>query len=117
MLAEHSRSISVTSGVSEAEVKDPPCASFWSAGALELVELVLKPPKGGPPSLPEYSDAVINSPFSTPQCVTCISIYSFVLDLPGMMFSSSVEFYLDSFSGYRENEMLFLPVALTAVDL
>ncbi|XP_009595911.1 aberrant root formation protein 4 [Nicotiana tomentosiformis] len=69
MLAEHSRSISVTSGVSEAEVKDPPCASFWSAGALELVELVLKPPKGGPPSLPEYSDAVLSA----------LNLYRFVL--------------------------------------
>ncbi|XP_043702216.1 aberrant root formation protein 4 isoform X2 [Telopea speciosissima] len=30
---------------------------FWSADVLEFVELVLKPPKGGPPSLPEDSDA------------------------------------------------------------
>ncbi|MCE3052258.1 hypothetical protein HAX54_052015 [Datura stramonium] len=61
MHEEHSRSILVTSGVSEAEVKYSQCLSFWSAGVLELVELVLKPPNGGPPSLPEYSDAVLSA--------------------------------------------------------
>lgn len=30
----------------------------WSSYALDLVGLVLKPPKGGPPSLPEDSDPV-----------------------------------------------------------
>ncbi|XP_055820197.1 aberrant root formation protein 4 isoform X3 [Solanum dulcamara] len=58
---EYSRSISVTSGVSKSEVKYCQCLSFWSAGVLELVELVLKPPNGGPPSLPEYSDAVLSA--------------------------------------------------------
>ncbi|KAM3270188.1 aberrant root formation protein 4 isoform X1 [Capsicum chacoense] len=58
---EHSRSILVTSGVLEAKVKYSECLSFWSAGVLELVELVLKPPNGGPPSLPEYSDAVLSA--------------------------------------------------------
>ncbi|XP_060208807.1 aberrant root formation protein 4 [Lycium barbarum] len=61
MHEEHSRSISVTSGVSGAEVKYSRCLSFWRAGVLELVELVLKPPNGGPPSLPEYSDAVLSA--------------------------------------------------------
>ncbi|KAJ8533506.1 hypothetical protein K7X08_006830 [Anisodus acutangulus] len=61
MYEEHSRSISVIGGVSEAEVKYSQCLSFWSAGVLELVELVLKPPNGGPPSLPEYSDAVLSA--------------------------------------------------------
>lgn len=32
---------------------------FWSSYALDLVGLVLKPPKGGPPSLPEDSDPVL----------------------------------------------------------
>ncbi|KAH1094091.1 hypothetical protein GYH30_039699 [Glycine max] len=31
--------------------------SFWNTGILELVELVQRPPQGGPPSLPEQSDA------------------------------------------------------------
>ena len=35
------------------------CSPFWSYGALELVELVLRPPKGGPPTLPEDSEAVL----------------------------------------------------------
>lgn len=34
------------------------CISFWSPSVLELVGMVLRPLKGGPPSLPEYSDAV-----------------------------------------------------------
>lgn len=97
---EYSRSISVTSGVSKAEVKYCQCLSFWSAGVLELVELILKPPNGGPPSLPEYSDAVIVSPLLTRQCVTYISIYSFALDLPDWVmftYSSSIEFYFEFF--------------------
>lgn len=32
--------------------------SFWNPSVLELVELVLRPSQGGPPSLPEQSDAV-----------------------------------------------------------
>lgn len=35
------------------------CSPFWSYGALEMVELVLRPPKGGPPTLPEDSEAVL----------------------------------------------------------
>ncbi|WOK98278.1 aberrant root formation protein 4 [Canna indica] len=34
---------------------------FWSSCALDLVELVLKPPKGGPPSFPEDSDPVLSA--------------------------------------------------------
>ncbi|XP_065007733.1 aberrant root formation protein 4-like [Musa acuminata AAA Group] len=34
---------------------------FWSSYALDLVGLVLKPPKGGPPSLPEDSDPVLSA--------------------------------------------------------
>ncbi|XP_056174855.1 aberrant root formation protein 4 isoform X2 [Syzygium oleosum] len=33
----------------------------WSADVLELVELVLRPSKGGPPSLPEQTDAVLSA--------------------------------------------------------
>lgn len=35
--------------------------SSWSESALNLVELVLRPPCGGPPSLPEQSDAVLSA--------------------------------------------------------
>lgn len=35
-----------------------PKPSFWTSSILELVEQVLRPPKGGPPVLPEQSDAV-----------------------------------------------------------
>ncbi|CAI9777095.1 unnamed protein product [Fraxinus pennsylvanica] len=35
--------------------------SFWSPSVLELVEFVLRPPEGGPPLLPEYSDAVLSA--------------------------------------------------------
>lgn len=31
---------------------------FWNPSVLELVEMVLRPPEGGPPCLPEDSDAV-----------------------------------------------------------
>ncbi|XP_030534088.1 aberrant root formation protein 4 isoform X1 [Rhodamnia argentea] len=41
----------------------------WSADVLELVELVLRPSKGGPPSLPEQSDAVLSA----------LNLYRFVL--------------------------------------
>lgn len=34
---------------------------FWSESVLELVELILRPPKGEPPTLPEDSDAVFLS--------------------------------------------------------
>lgn len=33
--------------------------SFWSENVLELVEMVLRPPQGGPPLIPEHSDAVL----------------------------------------------------------
>lgn len=36
-------------------------SSFWDSGVLDLVELVLRPPDGGPPSLPEQSDAVLSA--------------------------------------------------------
>ncbi|KAG9456232.1 hypothetical protein H6P81_000740 [Aristolochia fimbriata] len=35
--------------------------SCWSSNALELVEFILKPPHGGPPSLPEQSEPVLSA--------------------------------------------------------
>ncbi|GMG98964.1 hypothetical protein Nepgr_000804 [Nepenthes gracilis] len=35
--------------------------SIWNAGVLEVVEFVLRPPNGGPPTLPEQSDAVLSA--------------------------------------------------------
>ncbi|KAL3835128.1 hypothetical protein ACJIZ3_009864 [Penstemon smallii] len=42
-------------------LKNENCTSFWSPLVLEFVEVVLRPPNGGPPSLPEYSDAVLSA--------------------------------------------------------
>lgn len=42
---------------------------FWNVRVLDFVEFVLKPPKGGPPSLPEYTDAVLSA----------LNLYRFVL--------------------------------------
>ncbi|KAF4379667.1 hypothetical protein F8388_023684 [Cannabis sativa] len=42
---------------------------FWSASVLELVEFVLRPPRGGPPPLPEHGDAVLSA----------LNFYRFVL--------------------------------------
>ena len=33
-------------------------ASLWTAGVLELLEFVLRPPEGGPPPFPEHGDSV-----------------------------------------------------------
>ncbi|KMT19008.1 hypothetical protein BVRB_2g031040 [Beta vulgaris subsp. vulgaris] len=43
------------------EEKVFPSSTFWNASILDLVEFVLKPPNGGPPSLPEQSDAVLSA--------------------------------------------------------
>ncbi|RDY03644.1 Aberrant root formation protein 4, partial [Mucuna pruriens] len=43
--------------------------SFWNPNVLELVRLVLRPPRGGPPSLPEQSDAVLSA----------LNLYRFIL--------------------------------------
>lgn len=34
-------------------------SAFWSSCALNIVELILKPPKGGPPTFPEDSEPVL----------------------------------------------------------
>lgn len=44
-------------------------APLWVARALELVELVFRPPKGGPPSFPEHGDAVL----------AALNLYRFIL--------------------------------------
>ncbi|RYR03973.1 hypothetical protein Ahy_B06g083467 isoform G [Arachis hypogaea] len=46
-----------------------PDMPFWTPSVLELVELVLRPPRGGPPSLPDASDAVLSA----------LNLYRFVL--------------------------------------
>ncbi|KAL1533174.1 aberrant root formation protein 4 [Salvia divinorum] len=43
--------------------------SFWNPSVLQLVEMVLRPPEGGPPSLPEDSDAVLSA----------LNLYRFIL--------------------------------------
>lgn len=58
MHTEICSSTSVAKDVPQKNNKAYPDISFWTPGALELVELVLRPPQGGPPSLPEQSDAV-----------------------------------------------------------
>ncbi|XP_052209684.1 aberrant root formation protein 4 isoform X2 [Diospyros lotus] len=67
MHMENCRSISVGNQVIQAQTSAS--TTFWNAGVLELVELVLRPPKGGPPSLPEYGDAVLSA----------LNLYRFVL--------------------------------------
>ncbi|XP_076938697.1 aberrant root formation protein 4-like [Bidens hawaiensis] len=42
---------------------------FWTDKALDFVELVLKPPHGGPPILPEFTDAVLSA----------LNLYRFIL--------------------------------------
>ncbi|XP_050129134.1 aberrant root formation protein 4 [Malus sylvestris] len=46
-----------------------PSTLFWTANVLELVELILKPPEGGPPSFPEDTDKVLSA----------LNLYRFVL--------------------------------------
>lgn len=41
-----------------------PHTLFWSANVLELVEMVLRPQEGGPPSLHEQGDAVFVNPLA-----------------------------------------------------
>ncbi|XP_020584062.1 aberrant root formation protein 4 isoform X2 [Phalaenopsis equestris] len=36
-------------------------SKFWGSNALEIVEMVLRPHKGGPPSLPEHSEPVLSA--------------------------------------------------------
>ena len=40
------------------EKQENKAAPLWVARSLEMVELVFRPPNGGPPSFPEHGDAV-----------------------------------------------------------
>ncbi|TKY58104.1 Aberrant root formation protein 4 [Spatholobus suberectus] len=60
---------SIVKDASQIDNKAFPDTSFWNPSVLELVELVLRPPQGGPPSLPEQSDAVLSA----------LNLYRFVL--------------------------------------
>lgn len=42
---------------------------FWTVKVVDCVEFVLKPPKGGPPSLPELTDAILSA----------LNLYRFIL--------------------------------------
>ncbi|XLS61925.1 hypothetical protein HN51_016153 [Arachis hypogaea] len=55
--------------VSDSNNETHPDMPFWTPSVLELVELVLRPPLGGPPSLPDASDAVLSA----------LNLYRFVL--------------------------------------
>ncbi|XP_028782672.1 aberrant root formation protein 4 isoform X2 [Neltuma alba] len=59
--------------VPETEGKARPNTSFWTPSVLELVELVLRPPQGGPPSLPEQGDAL----FENAVLISLISVLGF----------------------------------------
>ncbi|XP_027331987.1 aberrant root formation protein 4 isoform X2 [Abrus precatorius] len=69
MHTEICSSRSIVKNVPEIDNKAYPDMSFWTPSVLELVELVLRPPQGGPPSLPEQSDAVLSA----------LNLYRFVL--------------------------------------
>lgn len=59
MHAESGKRIStINDEVQQTENKECWGPLLWKANVLELVELVLRPPKGGPPPLPEHVDAV-----------------------------------------------------------
>lgn len=65
-----------------------PHTLFWSANVLELVEMVLQPQKGGPPSLPEQGDAVFVNPlahlieFNLTCLIFCSSFNIMIIVLP-----------------------------------
>ncbi|KEH39857.1 aberrant root formation protein [Medicago truncatula] len=63
MHTEISSSTSVVKDVQHIDI------SFWTPSVLELVESILRPPQGGPPSLPEQSDAVLSA----------LNLYRFVI--------------------------------------
>ncbi|XP_020103590.1 aberrant root formation protein 4 isoform X1 [Ananas comosus] len=47
--------------VKDAQFESGSHYSSWSSQALELVELILKPPEGGPPALPDHSEQVLSA--------------------------------------------------------
>ncbi|XP_058203357.1 aberrant root formation protein 4 [Rhododendron vialii] len=69
MRMENCQRISRGNQVIQAQNNSCHSTAFWNDGPLELVGLVLRPPQGGPPSLPEYGDAVLSA----------LNLYRFVL--------------------------------------
>ncbi|KVH96497.1 YAP-binding/Alf4/Glomulin [Cynara cardunculus var. scolymus] len=70
MHREYLQKVSGQNGVAEAGNNIFQHSSpFWTVRVLDIVEFVLKPPKGGPPSLPEFTDAVLSA----------LNMYRFVL--------------------------------------
>ncbi|KAI3955199.1 hypothetical protein MKW92_047782 [Papaver armeniacum] len=59
---------------------------FWNFNVLELLELVLRPPKGGPPSLPEQNDAVS----------AALTVYRFLLMIASKEETSYIEVLSES---------------------
>ncbi|KAJ6383034.1 hypothetical protein OIU77_031457 [Salix suchowensis] len=51
------------------EKQENKAAPLWVARSLEMVELVFRPPQGGPPSFPEHGDAVL----------AALNLYRFIL--------------------------------------
>ncbi|KAJ6406176.1 hypothetical protein OIU84_009825 [Salix udensis] len=51
------------------EKEENKAAPLWVARSLEMVELVFRPPQGGPPSFPEHGDAVL----------AALNLYRFIL--------------------------------------
>ncbi|KAJ0090255.1 hypothetical protein Patl1_12539 [Pistacia atlantica] len=69
VLKENQQRTSIRNQVLPAENIACAHALFWPAVVLELVDLVLRPQKGGPPLLPEHGDAVLSA----------LNLYRFVL--------------------------------------
>lgn len=53
--------------------------SIWTTEVLKLVDIVLRPPEGGPPSFPEHGDAVILIIIVSSLCFSFSFSISFVL--------------------------------------
>ncbi|XP_027940027.1 aberrant root formation protein 4 isoform X2 [Vigna unguiculata] len=60
---------SIVKDAPQIENKAFPDTPFWNPEVIELAELVLRPPQGGPPILPEQSDAMLSA----------LNLYRFVL--------------------------------------
>ncbi|WP_459806190.1 hypothetical protein, partial [Herbidospora sp. RD11066] len=70
MRKEYLQKVSRQNGASKADDNITQHLSpFLTAKVLDFVEFVLKPPMGGPPSLPEFTDAVM----------AALNLYRFVL--------------------------------------
>ena len=65
MRKEYLQKVSRQNGASKADNNIAQHLSpFLTVKVLDFVEFVLKPPMGGPPSLPEFTDAVSNLTFN-----------------------------------------------------